>query len=265
MKKNIALVQFAVTVGDVAANYTRIEQLLTEAVASHPDIIVLPETWNTGFAPTPALKDMADPDGERTRHFLSDFAKKHAVNIVGGSVATVKKGYVYNTTYVLDRQGSVISEYDKIHGFSPAKEEKFFTGGNHIHHFMLDDIPCSSCICYDIRFPELVRTAALQGVDLFFVPAQWPTIRLRHWEILNIARAVENQMFLCAVNGCGQLGKVTCAGNSLLLDPWGEEILHLDGTEQVRTASINLSVLKDIRQRINVFHDRKPGLYRSDY
>ncbi|WP_288190660.1 nitrilase-related carbon-nitrogen hydrolase [uncultured Veillonella sp.] len=61
MKKNIALVQFAVTVGDVAANYTRVEQLLTEAVASHPDIIVLPETWNTGFAPTPALKDMADP------------------------------------------------------------------------------------------------------------------------------------------------------------------------------------------------------------
>lgn len=262
MKKCITLFQLDVAVNDPERNYERVEMLIDQtAREKQSDILVLPETWNTGFKPDTRLPELADENGERTKNLLQRMAAKHRVNIVGGSVATRKNGVVYNTSYVVDRTGAIVSEYDKIHGFTPAKEDKYFAGGDHIQHFELDGIPCSGVICYDIRFPELIRKSVLKGVDLFFVPAQWPDLRLRHWHILNVARAIENQMFLCAVNACGSIGRIKCAGNSLLLDPWGEEILHLGDTETIATGEIDLDILKDIRERINVFRDRKPDLY----
>ena len=74
----------------------------------------------------------------------------------------------------------------------------------------------------DIRFPELVRMVALPGNELLFVPAaQWPTMRLRHWQVLNEVRAIEIQLFVCAVNGCGTVGRVQSTGHLLVYDPWG--------------------------------------------
>lgn len=262
MKKKIALAQMNVIVKDVEKNYETVKSLLEEALQSDPDIIVLPETWNTGFMASTSLQELADPQGTRTKDIIGQFAKDHRVNILAGSVATKINDKIYNTSYAFNREGQVIGEYNKMHGFSPAKENIFFTGGKDICKFYFDEVPCSIVTCYDIRFPELVRMAALQNIDLLFVPAQWPTMRLKHWITLNTARAIENQMFLCAVNGCGTIGRAQCAGHSLVIDPWGEEILHLNEKEQVQTASIDLDIIKDIRSKINIFQDRKPELYK---
>ena len=261
MEKKIALLQMNIAAGEVERNYAHAAELINTAAESKPDIIVLPETWNTGFKMTEKLPQEADANGERTKTMLSELAKKHDINIVGGSVATLRNNKVYNTTFIVDRKGTVISEFDKLHGFSPAKEDQYFQSGDHTHRFFLDEIPCSSVICYDIRFPEIIRKTTVEGVDLFFVPAEWPTLRLRHWELLNTVRAIENQVFLCAVNSSGHIGKVEAAGNSLLLDPWGEEILHLGKDEEIAIGTINLSVIQEIRNNINVFRDRRPELY----
>ena len=125
------------------------------------------------------------------------------MNIVGGSVLVKEGNCYYNRAYVVNRSGQVTAEYDKVHGFSPAGEQKMFTGGNHTVHFLLDDIPCSMAICYDIRFPEFIRREALEGAKLFFVPAAWPLRRIEHWKILNQARAIENEMVVLAVNQAG--------------------------------------------------------------
>ena len=61
----------------------------------------------------------------------------------------------------------------------------------------------ASITCYDLRFGEWVRMAALAGAKILFVPAAWPHPRLAHWQILNRARAIENQLFVVAVNSCG--------------------------------------------------------------
>lgn len=261
MKKRISLLQLAINIGEVDRNYDHVLRHMEQAMEESPDILVLPETWNTGFYSSPKLLDLADENGERTKAMMSDFAKKHQVNIVAGSVATRIKDDIFNTTYVFDRDGACISEYSKMHGFSPAREQDFFTGGTRIHKFHLDGIPCSSAICYDLRFPELIRMSTLQDVHLFFLPAQWPTVRKTHWEILNRARAIENQMFLCAVNGSGFIKDLEMGGNSLLIDPWGEPLVHLDQEESIATGTIDLSIVEQIRKHINVFNDRKPDLY----
>lgn len=149
-----------------------------------------------------------------------------------------------------------------MHGFSPAKEDQYFASGTHTTHFELDGIPCSTVICYDIRFPELVRMAALSNTELLFVPAQWPTMRLRHWQVLNEVRAIENQLFLCAVNGCGTVGRVQSTGHSAVYDPWGTNLLEMDTREGISSIDIDLTVVEDIRNKINIFRDRKPELYK---
>ena len=183
------------------------------------------------------------------------------MNIVGGSVAVAKDNLVFNTSYAYNREGTLVGEYSKMHGFSPAKEDKYFASGTHTTHFELDGIPCSTVICYDIRFPELVRMAALPGTELLFVLAQWPTMRLRHWQVLNEVRAIENQLFVCAVNGCGTVGRVQSTGHSAVYDPWGTNLLEMDTNEGIASIDIDLAVVEDIRNKINIFRDRKPELY----
>ena len=120
---------------------------------------------------------------------------------MAGSVANVKGDGVYNTAYIFNREGSCIAEYDKTHLFTPMGEQDFFELGDHTVNFELDGVACAMVICYDIRFPELIRTLTLRGVDVLFVAAQWPRLRKGHWQVLNRVRAIENQCFVVAVNG----------------------------------------------------------------
>ena len=111
MKKTLALIQMNVVAGDVEHNYKHVVELLDEAMQSNPDIIVLPETWNTGFHPSEDLPNLADPDGERTKALFSTYAKDHNVNIVAGSVSVLKHDQVFNTSYAFNREGRVVGEY----------------------------------------------------------------------------------------------------------------------------------------------------------
>jgi omega-amidase len=261
MKKKISLIQMDVTFGKPAENYRRVVELMAKAMKEKPDILVLPETLNVGFFPTEGLSDLADVNGQKTKEVFGSFAKDNNVNIVAGSVANKKGEHIYNTLYVFNRDGHIVCEYDKVHGFTPLNEHHHFKGGDKVVNFELDGIKCSGVICYDVRFPELIRTATLRGVDLMFVPAQWPLARKFHWVTLVTARAIENQMFVCAVNACGYAGEIKFGGNSLLIDPWGETICHLGTEEEIQTAEIDMDVIQGIRESINIFRDRKPECY----
>lgn len=262
MKRRISLIQMDVTFAKPEENYSRVLELMTKALGDNPDILVLPETLNVGFFPKEGLSELADVEGKKTKEVFGKFARDNKVNIVAGSVANKKGNQIYNTLYVFNREGSVVGEYDKIHGFTPSDEHNYFTGGDKVINFELDGIKCSCVVCYDVRFPELIRTATLKGVDLMFIPAQWPLVRKLHWITLVTARAIENQMFVCAVNACGYADTTKYGGNSVLLDPWGEEICHLGTEEEIQTGEIDMGIIQGIRESINVFRDRKPEYYK---
>ena len=255
----ISCIQMDMRLGDVNYNFAHAEELVRAAAAAgHPDVVVLPETWNTGFFPK-ELAPCADHDGERTKSVFSALARELDVNIVCGSVANQKAEGSYNTAYVFDRSGAVIAEYDKTHLFTPSGEHEAFQAGTHICRFTLDGKSCGLIICYDIRFPELTRTMTLEGVDLLFVPAQWPAKRTMHLETLTRARAIENQMFLALCNSAAS--DTACGGHSAILDPWGEYLAHAGDGETVITGNLDFDLIEGIRSSINVFRDRRPGLY----
>ena len=243
-------------------NFRRAEALVRQAAEEKPDVIVLPETWNTGFFPKERLSELAERDCAQVKRELGGLAAELGVNLVAGSVANARGGRVYNTACVFDRNGELLCAYDKTHLFTPMGEQDFFTPGDHLCRFELDGVPCGILICYDIRFPELTRTMALEGMDLLFVVSQWPAVRDAHLRTLTTARAIENQMFLACCNSCGTAGETVYGGRSVILDPWGKELASAGAQEQILTADCDLSVLHGIRTSINVFRDRRPELYR---
>ena len=252
----VSLIQMDAAFGEPARNYDAAERLMARAAEDQPDVIVLPELWNTGFFPQENLAELADPIAARTKVLCSMFANERQVNVVAGSVAERRGEKVYNACYVFDRTGYIPAAYDKLHLFSPMGENLFFTPGNHLGWFQLDGVNCGVEICYDLRFPEQARAMALKGMDVLFVVAQWPVQRLDHLHTLAKARAIENQCFVCVCNGCGQAPGTTFGGGSCVFSPLGETLAMADGKEQIVTAELDLSTLADIRRAINVFRDR---------
>lgn len=260
-KLKVSCIQMDMAFASSAENYVKAEALIREAAKADPDVVVLPETWNTGFFPDESREDYCDRDGEKTKRVIGGLAKELNINIVAGSVANIKEGKLYNTSYIFDRQGSCIAEYDKTHLFSPMNEDKRFAKGQGICKFTLDGKSCGVIICYDIRFPELVRSMTVTGLDCLFVVSQWPAARIAHLNALTKARAIENQMFVCGCNSCGKAGRNVYGGNSRIVDPWGDELVSTDNGESIITADLDFGVIENIRTTINVFADRRPELY----
>lgn len=257
----ISCVQMDVLLGKPAENLAKVKTLVTSAAESGADVIVLPETWNVGFFPREGLTELADPNGESIRRELGALARSLQVNLVAGSAAALRDGKVFNTAYVFDRDGKCVGRYDKTHLFSPMGEDEFFAKGTDLCTFSLDGVQCGLILCYDIRFPELTRSLALKGIEILFVPAQWPSVRVEHWRTLTKARAIENQIFLACCNGCGTAGETVYGGNSAVYDPWGTVLAAAGEKEEVISADCDLSVIGNIRSSMHVFNDRRPELY----
>lgn len=258
----IACLQMDMQLGKPEENYRHATQMIADAMSDCPDVIVLPETWNTGFFPKSNLQAYCDADGRQTQELMRGLAQQHRVNIVAGSVSCLRGGNVYNTSYVFNRTGDCIATYDKTHLFSPMGENLAYKPGNSLCTFEMDGIACGLLICYDIRFPELVRTLALQGIQILFVVSQWPQERMQHLHSLLTARAIENQMIVVCCNSCGKTEDTVFGGGSMVLDAMGACIELAGDREIILQAEIEPTIIQTIRTSINVFRDRRPELYR---
>ena len=116
-------------------------------------------------------------------------------------------------------------------------------------------------ICYDLRFPEVFRKLVLAGSRLIIIPAEWPSSRIEHWRILLQARAIENQVFMIGVNCTGNVLGFDYGGHSAVISPWGKILGELDDQEGFLTVKIDLDEVEQVRKRIPVWADRKPGIY----
>ncbi|WP_025027242.1 carbon-nitrogen family hydrolase [Caldalkalibacillus mannanilyticus] len=259
---NIALLQVATLLGQPQKNRVRLESLIHEIMAQKVDVLMFPETWNVGFFPENIEEVTQSVEQNECLEWMKATAKKHQVHIVGGSIALEDQGKLYNRAYVINREGQIVYAYDKAHLFSPGKEPDFFTPGAENHLFELDGVKCGIQICYDLRFPELARKQAVSGAQVIFIPAQWPHPRSKHWVTLNQARAIENQVFIVANNGCGKAGNVVSCGHSTVVDPWGEQLLVAGEEEGVHLVSLQLEKVNEVRSKIPVFQDRLPSLYQ---
>ncbi|WP_153126154.1 carbon-nitrogen family hydrolase [Peribacillus tepidiphilus] len=256
----VACIQLDIEFGNPEKNFLRASDKIAEAASSGAEIIVLPELWTTGYDLT-RLEEIGDSNAKRSIDFLRKEAIKHRIHLIGGSVANQKKDGVYNTLLVIDKGGNLLKQYDKLHLFKLMDEHKFLRPGQSDGLFQLDQVPCAGFICYDIRFPEWIRTHTAKGAEVLFVVAEWPLPRLAHWRALLISRAIENQAFVVACNRSGSDPHNTFAGHSMVINPWGDILAESSEDESILYADLSFDKTPEIRKQIPIFQDRRPEFY----
>jgi omega-amidase len=255
----IALVQMAVTDGNVQVNLERAEAFVRDAASGErPDIILLPEMWTTGYAHD-SWAGAADRETPLVMERLSALAQELKVSIGGSMVTRREDGALTNRFTIVSSDGSIVGAYDKSHLFSPLREKEFLAPGkNRVHATVGSEerVSAAMSICYDLRFPGMYRASAYEGVPLFLVVSAWPEPRCVALRTLARARAVENQAFLALCNRVGPSSDGTqFCGGSMVVSPTGELLLDLGTTEGVGVTTVRLQESAAARAALRVLED----------
>lgn len=221
--------------------------LLTEKIKKikgNPDLIILPETFATGFT-TDVNKFSEDMNGKILTHVRKLSATYNAA--IAGSVIISESGQFYNRGFLITPDGTEYF-YDKRHLFSIAGENKYFTRGEERPIMVYKGWNICLQICYDLRFPIWSRNTN-NACDLLIYIANWPAARQKAWTSLLPARAIENQVYVCGVNcSCFDDKKTLYVGHSAIYSPLGE-ILSDCGVRKncVRTCVLDKDSLETLR------------------
>lgn len=217
-------------------------ELAESALEQGADILVFPELFLTGFCYDPSAQDNSPyPSLDPFRAL----AKERGCLIIG-SIISGK----YNMGFCLD--SDEIQFRPKVHPFGPEREH--FEGGDFIAP-ITTQLGCIGLeVCYDLRFPEVARSLAIQGADVLVTVAQFPAARRAHWRTLCIARAIENQMPHVACNWAE-------GGNSMIIDAWGDVAADALQDEAVIVDEIDLTRRDQFRREVTCFADRRPEVY----
>ena len=260
----ISLLQMAVSQGAPAANLAKIEPRVKEAASRGSQLLCLPEMFTTGF--NWAKNRELLPRWRESVDAVAAMARENRIWIAGSILTGDDGGKMRNSLIVWDDTGREFCVYHKTHLFSLFGEEKHVTAGERLEVAPTPWGPMGLSVCYDLRFPELFRECALRGAVLQFLPAGWPHPRLEHWRVLTRARAIENQLFMIAVNQCGAEelspgNAVKYCGHSAVIDPWGNTLCEADEGEELLTVRIATSEVAAIRAKLPALKDRRPELY----
>lgn len=227
------------------------------ALSAPADVVVFPELVCGGYAAlrtTGRYYGQAEADVQAFRAFSR---RVHATCIAGSLPFAGERGRRTNTSLVF-HDGRLAHRYDKIHLFRPAGEDRFFTPGRTLGTFRAGPRPAGLragiVICYDLRFPELIRFLAREGMDILFVPARWPAVRDDAWQTLLKARAIENQIFVVGCNAQGDEG-----GESYVFGPGGEQVFSTReaGVAPYHRVRIDTERLEGVRAPLRYMDDAR--------
>ena len=201
------------------------------------DLIVLPEMFSTGFTMKP--NKVAEKMNGFSVSWMQKIAKEKQTAICG-SLVIIENDTFYNRLVFVYPAGK-IETYDKRHSFTLAGEDKVYTSGS--KKLIIDYKGWKICplICYDLRFPVWARNT--ENYDLLIFMANWPVARVKAWDTLLKARAIENMSYVIGVNRSGKDGNgYEYSGNSLIIDYLGEVLSNLEKNE---VGIINATIKKD--------------------
>ncbi len=239
------LVQQPLAWQDPAANREHFESLIAP-LAGKTDVVVLPETFTTGFSMD--VKRIAEAAGGPTTAWLKRMAARIDAAVVG-SVVTEDGGKYYNRLHWVTPEG-MLRTYDKRHLFRMGHEDQHFTPGREAWTIEWRGMKICPLVCYDLRFPVFSRRRPELEYDVLIYVANWPAARSYAWTQLLRARAIENQAFVIGLNRIGPDGHGAAhSGDGVALDFLGMPLAELGSAPEVRTVELDRAALSAFRQR----------------
>lgn len=246
--------------GDVVA---LVERFASQAKAQGVDMLVFPESLMSRYeAEIGDFLAESQPIGGPFTQAVDAIAAKYELWIVYTMNEINEGRKPYNTAIVVDLAGERRGVYRKVHLFDSATTQESERMSSSDELFVPIETPFGKlgvAICYDLRFPEVARKAALEGCDIMVYPSAWVDgpRKAEQWETLLTARAIENEMFVVGVCRADE-GYI---GTSLIIGPDG--VVHARGgtSEELMVATIDLEDLGRMRAAIPVMQHRRPEVY----
>ena len=244
------LVQADLVWEDIETNLRLLEGML-ETLEKDVDLVVLPETFSTGF--TMQAEKLAEGEQGKAAGWLKRMAKEKNCHFTGSLIFKEKNGSIYNRLLWVSPKG-LEDYYDKRHLFRPGGEKENFSQGKERKVFKLGAYRILPQICYDLRFPVFSRNRG--DYDVLLYVANWPAIRQPVWETLSRARAMENQSYLLGANRVGTDGTgIPSNGGSCVINPIGGEMLVMDEKPGMGYAVLDLEKLREFREKFPAWKD----------
>lgn len=253
----VALLPLSITWDDKEANL-RLLSLMMKEIHPETDLVILPETFSTGF-PTGSEKETVRSVSERntgaTIDYLKSLARDYHVALCGSFIAD-SGGSLYNRLFFIEPSGEETFA-DKRHLFTMAGENKIFSRGYDRLKVRYRGWNIAMIACYDIRFPVWCRNRNNE-YDLLIAVANWPEVRVNAWNALLTARAIENEAYVCGVNCMGTDTKgFKYDGSSAVIDFKGKNIT-------VSGEDSNILYGKLSRERLDAFREKFPAWRDAD-
>jgi predicted amidohydrolase len=259
---------------DRERNLEAAERLTRAAAGDGANVVLLPERFDMRGGHDDYVANAYAIEDHPSVDWAKRLATELGIDLIAGSLSELRPGQdkVYNASVHVGPDGEIKSVYRKIHLFDvtvgdisyleSASDER---GSEIVVTELADGIKTGLSICYDVRFPELYRIAAVKGARILTVPANFthPT-GTAHWEILLRARAIEDQAFVIAAAQVGEhpgdMGRMY--GNSLIVDPWGELLARADDTEETYViADLDLARQDEVRAKLPSLANRVSDAY----
>lgn len=258
---NITLLQRSIEWAQPSVNRQRAEEAILSAPKS--DAYVLPEMWSTGFVTSPGEYDTNASDspieGENgiTLQWMQGMAKRMDAAIAGSMAIKAQDGSYRNRFYFVTPHA--VSFYDKHHLFTYGGEHLRYTPGQEKVIVEWRGVRFLLQVCYDLRFPIWARNADSKQLtyDCILYVASWPTPRVEAWRTLLLARAIENQCYVCGVNRVGNDPYCQYSGGTAFIDPYGVRQAEVAMNEEgILTCQLSMESLQAFRAKFPVLKDR---------
>lgn len=245
----LTLVQSALHWLDKDANLAMFDKKLA-AMSAQPDLILLPETFATGFA---INLDCAEPENGKVLSWLKTQAHKHKA-VIAGSVLVAQGDKKANRFYWVTPSGEV-NYYDKRHLFRLGSEGDYVVAGQARKTFEINGFKLLPQVCYDLRFPVFQRNN--NDYDVMINVANWPAVRRHIWDTLLMARAMENLCYVVAVNRVGDDGNgVAHNGGTAVYDFKGDTLAKAkDNSQELLTVTLEKAPLDDFKDSFPAYLD----------
>jgi 5-aminopentanamidase len=266
----VAVAQAPVTLGEVAFNLAGMALWMEEAASKGAKLLVFPECYLSGYmfdTRDAAFRSAIQRDGEELKA-VRDFCSNFDIEVVVGFLER-SGDRLYNSAAVIGPLGIV-----GIH----RKRHLPFLGADRFVAEPEDIAPAvfetrvgrvGVAICYEIRFPEVFRTLALENADFIALPTNWLGQSALLADYFTRVRAAENFVYLLVSNRSDHEGDAEFIGKSQIVDPLGEVIVNAKRAEGVVTAQVNVCrarnktiVFKAGEFEVSPWTDRRPKTYR---
>ncbi|MES2930271.1 MAG: carbon-nitrogen hydrolase [Patescibacteria group bacterium] len=270
----IGLVQTSVS-DDSVANVAKTITLIEQAASKGAAIIALQELFQTPYFPQWQKKnkdDFAEPLSGATIAAMRKTAKRLHVAIIVPFYEE-KDGKYFNTAVVINKKGSIIGHYHKIHiPHDPGFYEKDYFEHGELGYktFSIDGVKFSVLICYDQWFPEAARMSRLAGAQVIFYPTaighivdykaegDWHNA----WETIQRSHGIANSVYIAAINRIGREGNMEFYGQSFIAGPFGEILKKASSDkDEVIVATLDLSRNAFYEEGWGFLRNRRPDTY----